>query len=152
MLTEVLAGLFLLLTGALAGVLMAVAVAVVPMMSALPGERWVQVHRLLDPGFDPLMPRANKVTLAIGVVLAIIAPGVAAKTGFALAVLCVVGVAFVSERYNVRMNRHIDTWDDELPAGWTVLRTRWAVWNQVRTLIAVIGFAAAIAASMFAWA
>ena len=66
MLRALLIGLFLLGTGALAGVLMAVEMAMVPMLCALRGERWIEVHRLLDPGFDPLMPRVNKGVLALG--------------------------------------------------------------------------------------
>jgi uncharacterized membrane protein len=152
MVLQVCGALFLLLCGALAGVLIAVEVAVVPMMAALPGDRWVQVHRLLDPGFDPLMPNVNKVTLALGVVLAIFVDGAWAQIAFAVAVLSIIAVAVVSEKYNVRMNRDIDEWEvDRLPEGWAALRAAWARWNRVRTAISLVGFAAAIAAAMAAW-
>lgn len=143
---EVLAVTFVLLAGVLAGVLVGVQLAVVPMLAALPGERYVEVHRLLDPGFDPFMPRFNKVALAIGLVLTVFAPGLTAKGLFASSVLCIVGVALVSEIFNVRMNRRIDTWDTtRMPAEWRAVRTRWGAWNRVRTVISVVGFATAVA-------
>lgn len=71
----VLTAVFLLLTGLLAGTLFTVEVAVVPTLGALPGERWVQVHTLLDHRFDPMMPRINMVTLASCLGLVIFADG-----------------------------------------------------------------------------
>jgi uncharacterized membrane protein len=143
------AATFVLMTGILAGLLFAVDLAVVPALAALPGDRYVQVHRLLDPRFDPLMPRFNKVTLAIGVLLVIAAPGVPARAGFAVAVLCVIAVALVSELRNVRLNRRIDTWDTgALPAGWRQIRLRWGHWNRIRTLISIAGFVAAVVATL----
>ncbi|MBM9508203.1 anthrone oxygenase family protein [Actinacidiphila acididurans] len=145
MLIDVLGGLLLLLTGALAGVLVAVEIAVVPMLGALPGERYVQVHRLLDPRFDPLMPTVNKVALGAGVVLTVYAPGAAARAAFAVAEAGLIGVALVSELSNVRLNRSIDTWEpDRLPQGWARSRDRWARSNRHRTWIALAAFAAAI--------
>lgn len=153
LLVVVLAAAFVLMTGILAGLLFAVDLAVVPTLAALPGDRYVQVHRLLDPRFDPLMPRFNKVTLGIGVMLAILAPGMLAKAGFAVAVLCVVGVALVSELRNVRLNRLIDIWDtSRLPAEWHWVRVRWGHWNRVRTLISIVGFLAAVVAAFLAGA
>ena len=103
---------FLLLSGVLAGVLIAVEIAVVPMLGALPGDRFVQVHRLLDPHFDPIMPRASKVALAAGVALVLVgSDGIVSRVAFALAVSCIVGVALVSELRNVPINRRIETWD-----------------------------------------
>jgi uncharacterized membrane protein len=145
MLAVTLSVLFVLLTGVLAGVLVGVELAVVPMLGALPGDRYVQVHKLLDPGFDPFMPRFNQVALGIGVLLTVVAPGWAARLSFGAAVLCIIGVAVVSEVFNVRMNRRIDAWDvADLPTGWRSVRLRWGVWNRVRTAISVAGFAAAV--------
>jgi uncharacterized membrane protein len=141
----VLTAVFLLLTGLLAGTLFTVEVAVVPTLGVLSGERWVQVHTLLDHRFDPMMPRMNMVTLASCLALVIFADGFAAKAAFALGGLCTVGVAVVSEAFNVRMNKHISSWDPRaLPLEWLGLRSRWASANRVRTIIAVAGFASAI--------
>jgi uncharacterized membrane protein len=142
---NVLASTFLLLTGILAGTLFTVEVAIVPALGSLSAERWVQVHTLLDKRFDPLMPRINKVSLVICAALVVFAPGPAAKVAFALGGLCTIGVAVVSEAFNVRMNRHVSSWDPgALPVEWLGLRARWASFNRVRTIIAVVGFASVI--------
>ncbi len=146
---DALALLFLVAVGILAGVLVGVDLAVVPLLGALPGERYLQVHKLLDPNFDPFMPRLSKVALVVGVALMVFAPGVPAKVTFAVALLCVVGVAVVSEASNVRMNRRIDTWSaEQLPADWRAVRAAWGRWHRVRTGLSVAGFVAAIAASL----
>jgi len=145
MLTDTLAGLLLLLTGALAGVLLAVEVAVVPMLGRLPGDRYREVHRLLDPRFDPLMPTVNKVALVAGLVLTVYGPGTDTRIAYAVTEAGLVGVALVSELSNVRMNRTIDTWEaGRLPGSWTATRERWARANRYRTWLALTAFGAAI--------
>lgn len=147
MVIDALAGLLLLLTGALAGVLVAVQIAVVPMLADLPGDRFVQVHRLLDPRFDPLMPTVDKVALGVGAVLTAYAPTGQARVAYAVAEAGLVGVALVSELSNVRINRSIDTWrTDQLPLSWAETRDRWARANRHRTWIALAAFTAAIVA------
>ncbi|MFF3905062.1 anthrone oxygenase family protein [Streptomyces sp. NPDC001848] len=153
MLSAVLAAVFVLCTGVLAGALVAVERAVVPMLLRLPRQTWSEVHRLLDPGFDPLMPTVNKVALATGLGLSFLAPTSAAKATFACALASVVGVALVSELRNVRMNRRIDAWAEagEIPDGWGALRADWARANRLRTACAVAGFCAALGGCWLAW-
>jgi hypothetical protein len=144
--TQLLAGAFIVLSGLLAGTLFMVEIAVVPAFGALPGERWVQVHRLLDRRFDPLMPRINKVALVICAAVVVLADDLPAQVAFAAGGLGIVGVAVVSEAYNVRLNRHVERWDARaLPPDWPELRARWASANRARTLFAVLGFAGAVA-------
>jgi uncharacterized membrane protein len=141
-----LAALFMLLSGTLAGVLVAVEIAVVPMLARLPGDRYVEAHRLLDPRFDPLMPTANKVALVAGLALVILGRGPVAQVCFGIAEAGIVGVALVSELSNVRINRQMDKWDaTSLPQEWSRTRVRWARSNRHRTAIALAGFATAIA-------
>jgi hypothetical protein len=152
MAVDILLGLFLSLSGALAGVLFTVEVAIVPAVGALPGERFVQVHRLLDRRFDPLMPRVNKAALAVCGTLVILAGGVWPRAAIAFAGLCIVAVAVVSEGWNVRLNRVVDRWDPEaLPDDWTGIRTRWAAANRVRMLFAIAGFVATIVGAALIW-
>lgn len=144
---QLLIAVFVLLAGLLAGVLFAVEMAIVPTIQALAPEPWINVHILLDRRFDPMMPRINKVALAISAVLIVFTPGIGAKLAFGVAAVCIVGVAYVSEAYNVRMNKKIAAWDlADLPQDWGALRARWASANRVRTLIALAGFVATIAA------
>jgi uncharacterized membrane protein len=145
MVIDALAGLLLLLVGVLAGVLLAVEIAVVPMLADLPGDRYVQVHRLLDPRFDPLMPTVNKIALGLGVVLTVFAPDAGARSAFAVTEAGLIGVALISELSNVRINRSIDAWEaGRLPEAWSEMRARWARANRHRTWIALAAFAAAI--------
>jgi anthrone oxygenase-like protein len=150
MVINVLAGVYLLLSGVLAGVLVAVEIAVVPMLGALPGERFVQVHRLLDPNFDPVMPRMNKVALAVGAAILVFGSGgLPPKIAVATAEVCIIGVALVSELANVRINRRIHTWDvADLPADWRGIREHWFWANRARTALGVAAFTAAIAAGI----
>jgi len=142
---ELLACCMVVLTGTLAGTLFTVHSAIVPTLLSLPGERWVEVHTGLDKRFDPLMPRINKVSLGICAALVVLADGVPAKTAFALGGAGTVGVAVVSELFNVRMNKHVVAWDPQaLPSGWTALRARWASANRVRTLFALGGFVSTV--------
>nr|WP_272918634.1 anthrone oxygenase family protein [Streptomyces sp. HUCO-GS316] len=134
--------------------MIAVERAVVPMLLRLPRQTWSDVHRLLDPGFDPLMPTVNKVALAAGLGLAVLAPGAAAKAAFAAALAAVVGVALVSELRNVRMNRRIDGWAaaGRMPDDWDALRARWARANLLRTLLAGLAFCVALGGCWLVWA
>ncbi|MFE6165483.1 anthrone oxygenase family protein [Streptomyces sp. NPDC056486] len=154
MLVASLAAVLVLCTGVLAGALIAVEQAVVPMLLSLPRQTWSDVHRRLDPGFDPLMPTVNKVALAAGLGLSFLAPGADAKAAFASALGAVVGVALVSELRNVRMNRRIDAWAEagEIPGGWGALREAWARANRLRTAFAVLAFCAALCGCWLAWA
>jgi hypothetical protein len=145
MLIATLSAVFVLLTGGLAGVLAGVELAVVPMLAALPGDRFIEVHRLLDRRFDPTMPRTAQLALITGLTLVIITPGTAGRVAFGLALSAVVAVALISELGNVRMNRRIDSWPPgDPPDGWTVLRAGWARANRVRTAAAAAGFLAAV--------
>jgi uncharacterized membrane protein len=142
--TDVLAVVFLVLVGVLAGVLFAVDRAVVPALAALPASGYRTVHRLLDPRFDPLMPHLSKVALAAGTVLVVFGDGLAARVAFGVAVAGVAGVAVVSEAFNVRMNREIDRWDGERPPErWQQVRARWGRANRVRTAFSLVAFLAA---------
>lgn len=148
-----LAVLLVLCTGTLAGVLIAVERAVVPMLLSLERRTWLRVHRLLDPGFDPLMPRVNKAALASGLALCFLAPGAGAKAAFATALAGVAGVALVSELRNVRLNRRFDGWAaaGALPDDWQAQRLRWAAANRRRTVCAALAFAAASVGSWLGW-
>ncbi|WP_372410354.1 anthrone oxygenase family protein [Streptomyces luteireticuli] len=146
MIVDVLASVLVLLSGVLAGVLVAVQIAVVPMLAGLPGKQYVEVHRLLDPRFDPLMPTVDKIALGAGLLLVVLVPGGGARAAFGVAEAGLAGVALVSELSNVRINRAIAAWDaDRLPDGWSTDRSRWARSNLHRSWLALAAFAAALA-------
>jgi hypothetical protein len=150
MLSAVLLAVNAILLGAIAGVLLAVDMAVVPVLSALRAGAYVQIHRMLDPRFDPLMPWLSKLALVTGVaVLVIERGGVGPRIIAGIAEACLVGVALVSELVNVRINRGIDTWDIAHPPGdWSSVRARWFRANRARTILAAAGFIAAVTAAV----
>jgi uncharacterized membrane protein len=91
------------------------------------------------------MPRVNKMSLAVCASLVVLAGGAPAKVAFAAAGLGTIGVAAVSEAFNVRLNRRLEAWDTTaLPAEWPQLRSRWASANRVRTLLALAAFGGAV--------
>ncbi|MBT2208990.1 MULTISPECIES: DUF1772 domain-containing protein [Actinomadura] len=141
MLARTLSMVVLFGSGTVAGTLFAVWRAIVPTLVALPGDRYVQVHQLLDRRFDPLLPWVTRVTMATAVVFALLPVGLTARllcgAGLAMSVL----VAVVSDTRNVPINRTISGWDPEAaPAGWDDLRARWCRANSVRTAFALAGF------------
>jgi uncharacterized membrane protein len=143
---EALSVLVLLGTGLVAGVLFAVALSVVPALIAMTPERYVDTHRLLGRRYDRIMPFIVTGSTAVDVGLAIRASG-APRLLFALAALCMAGVAVVSQTRNVPMNRRVkQTRPEDLGPGWRDPRPAWRDWHLVRTCCAVAGCALTAAA------
>ncbi len=142
MIVHVLALHMVLGSGVLAGVLVAVSRAVVPTFAALPADRYVQLHQLLDPRFDPIMPWICRIAMVQGTVLVVVVPPITAKALLALGVILIGVVALVSELRNVPINRQVLSWDPQQPPpNWTELRSRWARGHHLRTAFAVTAFA-----------
>jgi hypothetical protein len=146
-LAALLAVAVVLAVGTLAGTLVAVATAVVPVFRALPAARYIQLHQLLDPGFDPLMPWISRLAMLASVALVVLAPHPAARFAWGAGLLLTGLVAVVSEVRNVSINRRVLSWDPQSPpADWALLRARWARGHQLRTCFAVAAFLADIGA------
>jgi uncharacterized membrane protein len=150
MLVAALVLLVLLGSGTVAGTLFAVARAVVPTLVALPGERYVQVHQLLDRRFDPFFPNVTRVTMAAVLALVLLpATGWPARSWLLAGLAATVLVAVVSDTRNVPINKRIQDWDpDDRPAEWDALRERWCRAHRVRTVFAVAAFAAYATAAL----
>jgi uncharacterized membrane protein len=137
----------LLLSGMLAGVLFSVARAVGPMFGGLPADRYVQVHQLLDPRFDPLMPMLCALDMITALAVVVFGPGGPARIAWATGLVLTVAVAVISQSCNVPINRQVASWDPASPpADWSRLRAGWASGNQLRTACAVGAFALYIGA------
>jgi uncharacterized membrane protein len=138
----ILAAVAVLTSGTVAGALFAVARAVGPAMRELPGTTYVRLHQLLDPHFDPFMPRVTMLTLAAAPVAAVLTDSIAARALFAAGFIATVTVAVVSQTGTVRINRDIHTWNlAALPAQWSQVRENWLRANVIRTVFAVTAFA-----------
>lgn len=131
----------LLGSGVVAGVLFAVALSVVPALSALPADRYVAMHQLIGQRWDPTMPLLVLSSMALDVGLAV--PATSARQWFALGAVALLGVAVVSHFANVPINRAVKSLDPGgLPPDWTDPRPVWRRWHLVRTGLALIALAA----------
>lgn len=132
-------GLLALTGSAIAtGVLLAVAISLVPVFLSLPAGQYVQVHKVAGRYFDRFMPPTVIITMAADIVLAVRAHPRTAVL-FVLAALFLAGVSLVSQFGNVPINRVVKA----LPVGgppenWKDPRNHWRTFHRWRT-----GFAAA---------
>jgi uncharacterized membrane protein len=120
------------------GVLLAVAISLVPVFLSLPAGDYVGVHKVAGRYFDRFMPPTVMATTVVDIVLAVRSP-LPALPLFVLAALFLIGVSLVSQFGNVPINRAVKA----LPAGdppgsWPDPRGRWRAFHLWRT-----GFATA---------
>ncbi|MET9262158.1 DUF1772 domain-containing protein [Amycolatopsis sp. NPDC004079] len=132
-----LAGAATVSSGAIAGVLFAVALAVLPALFAMPPAQYVYSHQLIGKRWDPTMPVLVLGSTALDVVLAFLVPGRAWLFGAGAGALAAVSV--VSHFCNVPLNRAVKRLDPEaIPAHWADPRPLWRRWHLLRTGIAVL--------------
>jgi len=148
MLITWLSAMVVLCSGTLAGVLFSVARAVVPTFLALPAGPYIKVHQLLDPRFDPLMPRLTGLSMIASLTLVVLSPTAIAGIAWGTGLVLTAAVALISGLRNVPMNQQVLSWDPASPpANWNRLRTSWGKWNTVRTWCAIWAFAIYIGAT-----
>ncbi|MFC4910177.1 anthrone oxygenase family protein [Actinomadura gamaensis] len=136
--------------GTATGILVIGAVALVPCFRALPADRYVEVHQLLDRRIDPLMPILVALSAVLALVLTFAADSTSRSVLFAAGAALLVGVAAVSLSTAVPLlRRHVRQVDaSNLPADWYDLRRPWQHWHLVRTLLAVGALFAIASASV----
>ncbi|GAA4203682.1 DUF1772 domain-containing protein [Streptosporangium oxazolinicum] len=126
-------------SGLTAGVLFCVALSVVPALFALPPDRYVQTHKLVGRNYDPTMPLIVLTTAVVDVVLALVTPGTAPRSLFAVAAVLMLGVSVVSHLCNVPINRRVKALDPAaIPRDWMDPRPLWRRWHLLRTVLAVL--------------
>lgn len=129
-------------SGVVAGVLFAVALSVLPALSAMSPQRYVYTHQMLGRRWDPTMPIMVLGSLVIDLVLAVLAPTAAARGMFLTAAVLLLGVSVVSHFGNVPINRRVRNLNpDRVPAGWHDPRPLWRRWHLVRTVLALLALA-----------
>lgn len=149
--TRTLEVLVLVSSGLVTGILVSGAVAMVPCFSALPADRYVEVHKLLDRRLDPLMPILVALSAVLALALAFLADGGIQIALFATGAALMAGVAVVSLSTAVPLLRHVRSVDPaNLPADWYDLRRPWRAWHLVRTVLAVVSLFAIASASVVA--
>jgi uncharacterized membrane protein len=121
----------------------------VPLLFALPGERYVHAHGFLATRYDPFMPITIVVTILIDVVVAVVAAPAEAHAMYGLAAILMVCVIAVSLTKNVPINHWVTAQDPtDLPADWVDRRVRWRMWNLVRTVLCGTALVVNLAAAM----
>jgi uncharacterized membrane protein len=120
-------------------------VGIVPMMVAQPYRGYVQTVQFLWPRYDPLMPILNASALLLAAFSAVAVAGGPARPVLATAAVLLGTVMAISITKNIPVNRFVSGLDpDRQPADWARLdpRLRWQRWNLIRTVIAMLAFAA----------
>ncbi|MEU5050243.1 DUF1772 domain-containing protein [Streptomyces sp. NPDC021096] len=145
----VLSALVLGASGILAGVLVAVALGVVPAFRGLPPDQYIRVHRLAGQYYDRVMPPLVIGSTGVDIALAVLADDGGRVILFSAGAAAQLGVSVVSQLANVPINRRVKG-TDPLRVGldWDDPRDRWARWHLVRTVLAlcaVLANAAAVA-------
>ncbi|MFF4739534.1 DUF1772 domain-containing protein [Streptomyces sp. NPDC001262] len=137
-----LAVLVVVSSGVVAGVLFAVALSVLPALSAMPADRYVYAHQLLGRNWDPTMPLVVLGSTVADLVLAVAAPG-SSRVPFTAGAVLLLAVSVVSHFCNVPINRRVKAVDPaDIPHDWQDPRPLWRRWHLLRTVLAVLGAAA----------
>ncbi|WP_092535743.1 anthrone oxygenase family protein [Amycolatopsis arida] len=125
-------------SGVSAGVLVGTVLGGMPLLRTLPLERYVHAHGFFATRYDPFMPICLVVTAVGDVVLAVVAPVLAAAVLFGAGAVGAAAVSVISLLRNAPVNRRMAAMDPEnLPADFVDPRDDWCRWNTVRTACGV---------------
>jgi uncharacterized membrane protein len=139
------------LNGIAAGIMLSTVVGIVPMMLAMPYDRYVQTVQFLWPRYDPLMPLLNGSALVLVVLSAVTAGDGPARPVLVLGALLLATVMTISITKNVPVNRLVFGLDPgRQPTDWSRIdpRGRWRTWNLVRTVLALLAFTTNVTATV----
>ena len=139
------------LNGVAAGIMLSTVIGIVPMMLAMPYDRYVRTVQFLWPRYDPLMPVLNGGALLLAGFSAVAAGPGPARPALTLAAVLLAAVMTISITKNVPVNRLVAGLDaDRQPADWARIdpRQRWRAWNLVRTVLALLAFATDVTATV----
>ena len=141
----------LFLTGLIAGILVSFWM-VEKGLRGLSGPMYTAVHQPVNRVFAPLMPPLMTLAIFSGLATLVLIIRAYTTRVFALTAigtLCSFVVAMSSLLVNVPINQEVLTWSPAAPpVDWVVLRDRWWVWHNVRTILSVVGFSCQILAAL----
>lgn len=140
-------GLLVLAGSAIAaGVLLAVAISLVPVFLSLAPGQYVQVHKVAGRYFDRFMPPTVIITMIADIMLAV-RTHPPEQPLFVISALLLAGVSLVSQFGNVPINRVVKALPaDGPPWNWQDPRSRWRTFHLWRTGFAVAALLVNIAA------
>jgi uncharacterized membrane protein len=115
-----------------------------PVIRRLPAEHHIRVEQGLLRTFGRVMPLLMPATVALSAAYALVGPAQPGTVGilrWVAAILFAAAVA-VTLAVNVPINRQTAQWDPLNPPGdWQRLRTRWERFQNVRSILLLVGFA-----------
>jgi DNA-binding SARP family transcriptional activator/uncharacterized membrane protein len=124
--------------GVTAGVLLCVAISLVPGFIALPPDDYIAAHKLFGRYFDRIMPPIVVVTTLLVAALAALAASADAERIFIAGALCMLSISVISQSRNVPINRKVKRLETA-PDDWQDPRSAWRNWHVLRTSMALIG-------------
>jgi uncharacterized membrane protein len=129
-------------SGIAAGVFAGTVLGGVPLLLALPPDRYIHAHRFLATRYDPFMPVTLACTALLDLVLAASTHTVAGHLLYGLAAALVLATMVVSVSKTVPINKWVLSLTAEtLPDDWARHdpRDQWKRWNLVRTTLTAGG-------------
>lgn len=151
--TDVLTIWLLAASGIQLGTLWIMKLSILPMLNALPYERYVDVCQLIDMHvFHPIAVWNGIIAAGVGLYLAVVAPAPPAALAFVTGSIGMLIVGVTSEGINRPIWRQIERWSPRRTTeGWKGKRQRWHLAHQVRTYAGIVAVAAyAVAAAVVA--
>ncbi len=122
-------------TSLLVGGMVEVALADVPVFLALPNERFVEVHRILDSHIDRYMP-ALTFAAVLSALVALFLPGGHGQTASeSVGLVGLLGVIGISQFFSVPLNRRIRSWNEASSENIQALKWRWIFFHRFRTIL-----------------
>lgn len=139
MTVEILSICLLVASGVQLGTLWIMKTSILPLLDALPYDRYVTTCQLIDMHvFHPIALWNGISAAALAAVLAFVAPSTAAAVLFGLGSACMLLVGATSEGVNRPIWRQIERWSPRRTAeGWAAKRRTWHLAHEVRTFGAV---------------
>ncbi|MFD0773559.1 anthrone oxygenase family protein [Streptomonospora algeriensis] len=151
--TEILVPLVISTNAVATGVFAGTLLGGVPLLLALPPDRYIHAHGFLATRYDPFMPLTLATTVVLDAALAGLVQDPAGRLLFGSAGAVLVSVMAVSLIKTVPINKWVVGLDPEaLPEDWERRdpRPKWQRWNAVRSYLCAIGLAVNLAAAIVA--
>jgi hypothetical protein len=131
------------------GTLWIMKLSILPLLNALPYNRYVNTCQLIDMHiFHPIAVWSGVVAASIGVYAALITTSGAATVLFLVGSFGMLGVGLTSEGVNRPIWRQIEQWDTDNLSDeqWAAKRHTWFLAHETRTYFGVLAVAAYLAA------
>lgn len=131
------------------GTLWIMKLSILPMLNALPYDRYVNICQLIDMHvFHPIAVWSGVIAGSLGVVAAIVTSSTAAMVFFLIGSLGMLGTGLTSEGVNRPIWRQIEKWSTEKVSDekWAQKRHTWHLAHETRTYFAILAVAAYIGA------